>query len=537
MPYAKVSASMRLLYNHFYYDKNNLSSLHLIPLANQWFEKLPKLLWGEDQPGRNVLTEKPCGKLSLKEEAAGKVRVFAMVDPITQWLLAPLHKFLFSILKTVPMDGTFNQLKPVFRLFKTPGIKSYFSLDLSSATDRLPISIQSLLLTNLIPTPGWDFGKIWADILVNRTYWLSSKEYDVDQGFRYSVGQPMGALSSWAMLAYSHHFIVQVAAWKAGHPRYTLFRKYAVLGDDLVIADWKVAKSYLKILHTIGVECGLHKSILSHNGSGIEFAKSTFVDKVNVSPISFKELQVALSDLSAWSAFIKKFNLNWDRQARVLGYGYKARRKAFNHLNHALQLVSLSQIVKADFKTDTLRLRRGAPKSFDGIYLQLFRKEVLGPLLKLLENRDTKFEQFKKDQLSFIKDRLNPKWKSEYWTLTSLYKEVWEGGIGRTKGELKAIVKTLRSFAAEVDFRSKNFQSLSLWQEKIEKRQPSFDEALDIYLKANRLLSRASTDPYLVDESVVKKRPEGVLPFQVRIFRAWSRLTHKVINDYRKSKK
>nr|QIR30237.1 RNA-dependent RNA polymerase [Plasmopara viticola lesion associated mitovirus 14] len=537
IPHFKVSTSMRLFYNHFYYDKNSLSSLHLIPLATTWFEKLPKLLWGEDQPGRNLLTEKSIGKLSLKKEAAGKVRVFAMVDPITQWLLAPLHKYLFSILKAIPMDGTFNQLKPVFRLFKTQGIKSFFSLDLSSATDRLPISIQSLLLTNLIPTPNWDFGQVWADILVNRTYWLKSKDFDIDKGYRYSVGQPMGALSSWAMLAYSHHFIVQVAAWEAGHPKYTLFKKYAVLGDDLVIADWKVAKSYLKILDIIGVECGLHKSILSHNGSGIEFAKSTFIDKVNVSPISFKELQVALSDLSAWAAFIKKFNLNWDRQARVLGHGYKSRRKDFNHLNHALQSVSLSQIVKADFKSDTLRLRRGAPKSFDGIYLQLFRRNVLGPLLRLLENRDTTFKQFHGDQLTFLKERLSPKWKSEWILLASLYREVWDGGIKRAFGELKGIIKTLKSFVAEVDHRNKGFQSLSLWQEKIEKRNPSFDQALDIYLKAQRMLSRVSTDPYLIDESVKKKRLEGKLPYQVRIFRAWSRLTHKVINDYRKSKK
>lgn len=33
----------------------------------------------------------PIGKLSTKEEAAGKVRVFAMVDIWTQILLSPLH--------------------------------------------------------------------------------------------------------------------------------------------------------------------------------------------------------------------------------------------------------------------------------------------------------------------------------------------------------------------------------------------------------------------------------------------------------------
>jgi hypothetical protein len=55
------------------------------------------------------------GKIGLKQEAAGKMRVFAMVDPITQWALQPLHKFLFKLLKKIPMDGTFDQLRPLAR--------------------------------------------------------------------------------------------------------------------------------------------------------------------------------------------------------------------------------------------------------------------------------------------------------------------------------------------------------------------------------------------------------------------------------------
>jgi len=93
----------------------------------------------------------PMGKLGLKEEAAGKVRVFAMVDPLTQWLLAPVHKVLFSILRRIPMDGTFNQLKPLYRLIKMAqrrGLPLY-SLDLSAATDRLPVTIQAELLDYL----------------------------------------------------------------------------------------------------------------------------------------------------------------------------------------------------------------------------------------------------------------------------------------------------------------------------------------------------------------------------------------------------
>jgi hypothetical protein len=49
------------------------------------------------------------GKLGFKQEPAGKVRVFAMVDIITQWMLEPLHRLIFRKLKDIPMDGTFDQ--------------------------------------------------------------------------------------------------------------------------------------------------------------------------------------------------------------------------------------------------------------------------------------------------------------------------------------------------------------------------------------------------------------------------------------------
>lgn len=51
------------------------------------------------------------GRLGFKEEAAGKLRVFAYVDPFTQWLLRPLHDALFEVLDVIPQDGTTDQLR------------------------------------------------------------------------------------------------------------------------------------------------------------------------------------------------------------------------------------------------------------------------------------------------------------------------------------------------------------------------------------------------------------------------------------------
>jgi hypothetical protein len=49
------------------------------------------------------------GQLGFKEEAAGKLRVFAEVDSITQTLLSPLHHQLSRVLKKIGNDGTFDQ--------------------------------------------------------------------------------------------------------------------------------------------------------------------------------------------------------------------------------------------------------------------------------------------------------------------------------------------------------------------------------------------------------------------------------------------
>lgn len=97
------------------------------------------------------------GKLSLKQEAAGKVRVFAITDSITQSVLGPLSDGIFRLLKALPMDGTFDQDKPVRRLKdilinrnNLGNVSKVYSYDLSAATDRLPLDFQIQVLSSLI---------------------------------------------------------------------------------------------------------------------------------------------------------------------------------------------------------------------------------------------------------------------------------------------------------------------------------------------------------------------------------------------------
>jgi hypothetical protein len=67
-------------------------------------------------------------------------------------VLRPVHNMLFGILKRIPQDATFDQDRGVqmgVDLLRSKGIA--YSYDLSAATDRLPISIQALLIEYLIP--------------------------------------------------------------------------------------------------------------------------------------------------------------------------------------------------------------------------------------------------------------------------------------------------------------------------------------------------------------------------------------------------
>lgn len=94
------------------------------------------------------------GRLVKLYEAAGKVRIIAIVDPIVNWLLKPLHDWIFAILRQIPQDGTFDQDKPIESLVasvkKRNATKRFIgSCDMSAATDRLPVALQAMILSHI----------------------------------------------------------------------------------------------------------------------------------------------------------------------------------------------------------------------------------------------------------------------------------------------------------------------------------------------------------------------------------------------------
>jgi hypothetical protein len=343
--------------------------------------------------GIQSITSPFLGKLSLKEESAGKVRVFAMVDPWTQWLLKPLHDMIFDcILAGIEQDGTRDQLRPVHTLLKTRP-ESLFSLDLSAATDRLPLWLQIAILGHIT---GEIYAQNWADFLVKRDYVLSLQDNNNDKmvryPLRYAVGQPMGALSSWAMLALTHHFIVQFAAHRAGYTGW--FKGYGILGDDIVIGDTAVAKEYLGIMRSLGVGIGLHKSLISISGSALEFAKKTFFMGKDVSPITLTELQASFNSPASAVGFIRKYGLTLATFVKVAGYGYRVLgqlHKPLGKLNSKIRLLVLAMNVPTTPEEVNAFFSLGKPRSgkalleTQAVVNQLVDKEL--PLIKRALNK------------------------------------------------------------------------------------------------------------------------------------------------------
>jgi hypothetical protein len=147
----------------------------------------------------------------------------------------------------------------------------------------------------------------------------------------YAVGQPMGALSSWALLALTHHALVQYAYYKA-YGKKEWYEDYGVLGDDGVIVDGKVISEYRRVLQVIGVQAGLAKSIIAKSKFVIEFAKKFFVDTTQANMVPIKECIATSCSTALVMEFVRKYELSLNQILSFLGYGYKAKMKAFNCL-------------------------------------------------------------------------------------------------------------------------------------------------------------------------------------------------------------
>jgi len=259
------------------------------------------------------------------DEGGGKRRMFFIGNYVKQRILKPVHDWAAAVLKRLVNDGTFDQAAPL-RWVK--GYRDVYSYDLSSATDRWPLAIIDMIVegsfgpqlsTSVMATLGWNMAEVdWVEH-------QGRKKYRVNPGpIAFLAGQPLGLYASWPLFALSHHFVVWLAAERVYGPSAPPFSRYAILGDDVVIADRLVAEQYARILGDLQVKISLQKSIISSSGA-FEFAKRFFVKKgrVDCSPVSIKMLSMTRS-LFGLIMVADKYSVgNLATLCRLHGGGYR----------------------------------------------------------------------------------------------------------------------------------------------------------------------------------------------------------------------
>jgi len=242
-----------------------------------------------------------------------KSRVIAVGDYNTQYMLSPIHRWAFECLSQITADYTFSHEKGFHKLSQFTEKGSYVAcFDLSNATDAFPVSFTENVLRLVLPG-GADIASLWTTIMTALPF-----------GTRYyRRGQPMGLLSSWACFALSHHFVVWLAALKAGGNLLSRLLErpdeyYGIVGDDVFITHPALAHYYALIVVALGVKINFTKSLIVTSDKRVsEFVKRNSFCGREISAISPNLITKSFSDYPCLREFILRLRQLSDDSRRV----------------------------------------------------------------------------------------------------------------------------------------------------------------------------------------------------------------------------
>jgi hypothetical protein len=238
-----------------------------------------------------------------KKGGGTELRDIAVPNRFIQAALVPMASRLYELVRHLPKDATFDQARfdtLIQNRVNNPNLYQG-SVDLSKATDNIPASwgfeILSVLDTAFRNQPWWsisptvdgdrspvvselhslDFSESLSKedaeyFSSKKLFWKVTRALWDDGGLfqRWKVGQPLGSLPSFAMLAITHNLLVESMAASMGY----LHSPYFILGDDIVITNKRLRRRYIRDLTSRSIPLSLHKSF---EGRLSEFAGKTYV--------------------------------------------------------------------------------------------------------------------------------------------------------------------------------------------------------------------------------------------------------------------
>ena len=220
-------------------------------------------------------TKRSYRKITSFPDKEDKVRIIAILDYWSQTVLKPLHTYLNNVLRRIKQDCTFDQAGFYTKIDKS---EIFYSIDLTAATDRFPIDVIKFVLKGKFPHP---YVEAWSRIMVGHPF-----DY-LGVTLSYSVGNPMGAYSSWSSFAVAHHFVVYTCIKDLGLNFSDV--PYCLLGDDIVIGHKDVAELYILKIRSLGVEINESKTHISKHFC--EFAKRLIYKGQEITPFPYSSIK------------------------------------------------------------------------------------------------------------------------------------------------------------------------------------------------------------------------------------------------------
>lgn len=301
--------------------RTDISTYTLAPLrGKQWMRLIQKYptnasmcLFGNDMmdlpfkwlteygPSSSTL----CGSIGFIQEKSAKLRAVASPFLAVQAMGEPAKQQLSKLSEQLREMHTHDQdaAKQLVSEQLSQGRKVY-GFDASAFTDRLPFTLQKVVLDKLVED-GWltEFDAESIDIVVNSDWAVTgyeSQKFKTDT-VKWAVGQPMGYGPSFHLAAITHWTILVACARKLAIPH---AGKFAVVGDDVSIFDSDIAEEYYRTMTALEVDINLEKSVIS-NEIG-EFCKKVILPGTVLESITVQDNLVSEDSLIVATDFYGK---------------------------------------------------------------------------------------------------------------------------------------------------------------------------------------------------------------------------------------
>jgi hypothetical protein len=189
------------------------------------------------------------GEVHFLQEPGLKLRAIASPYRIHQLALKPIGDAIYSVVERLPWDCTFNQSKAMQWIQKSLSEgKVVHSIDLTGATDYFPLGLQLEALRAIFG----DIKDIELIEEISRLRWKSEKG-----DIQWKRGQPLGLYPSFGMFTLTHGLLLLFLLKK----QYD--HQFFVVGDDVVILDDDLFKSYTHIMDVMKCPWSPSKSLSS----------------------------------------------------------------------------------------------------------------------------------------------------------------------------------------------------------------------------------------------------------------------------------